>query len=86
MPKGYPSLNESQKKEIIHRVQENGARVPDLSKEFGVYSKTIYNLLGRQANKAGALIELAKVKRENEALLTIIGQLVADSKLGKKKK
>jgi transposase-like protein len=37
MPKGYPSLNESQKKEIVRRVQENGARVPDLSKEFGVH-------------------------------------------------
>jgi hypothetical protein len=57
-----------------------------LAKEFGVVPKTIYNLLGRQANKAGALIELAKVKRENEALLKIIGSLVADSRLGKKKK
>lgn len=85
MPRGIPSLNEVQKKEIIRRVQENGERVPDLAKEFGVVSKTIYNLLGRQANKAGALIELAKVKRENEALLTIIGSLVAESKLGKKK-
>jgi len=50
-----------------------------------VTPKTIYNLLGRQANKAGALIELAKVKRENEALLKIIGSLVADSRLGKKR-
>ena len=86
MPRGYPSLNELQKKEIVRRVQESGERVFDLSREFGVHSKTIYNLLGRQANKAGALIELAKVKRENEALLTIIGQLVVDAKLGKKKK
>jgi len=86
MPRGYPSLNESQKKEIVQRVSENGERVPDLAKEFQVHSKTIYSLLGRKANKAGALIELAKVKRENEALLTIIGSLVAESKLGKKKK
>lgn len=86
MPRGYPSLNEDQKKEVIRRVSENGERVPGLAKEFGVTPKTIYNLLGRQANKAGALIELAKVKRENEALLKIIGSLVADSRLGKKKK
>ncbi|NBT86414.1 MAG: hypothetical protein EBT45_08005 [Alphaproteobacteria bacterium] len=85
MPKGHPALSEIQKKEIVARVSENGERVPDLAKEFNVHSKTIYNLLGRQANKAGALIELAKVKRENEALLTIIGSLVAESKLGKKK-
>lgn len=86
MPRGIPSLNEVQNKEIIQRVSENGERVTDLAKEFGVVPKTIYNLLGRQANKAGALIELAKVKRENEALLAIIGSLVAESKLGKKKK
>lgn len=86
MPRGYPSLNEDQKKEIVRRVSENGERVVVLAKEFGVIPKTIYNLLGKQANKAGALIELAKVKRENEALLKIIGSLVADSRLGKKKK
>ncbi len=86
MPRGVPSLNEVQKKEIVRRVQENGERVTDLAKEFAVVPKTIYNLLGLQANKAGALIELAKVKRENAALLTIIGSLVAESKLGKKKK
>ena len=85
MPRGIPSLNEVQKKEIIRRVSENGERVLDLAKEFNAVPKTIYNLLGKQANKAGALIELAKVKRENEALLTIIGSLVAESKLGKKK-
>ena len=83
MPKGHPSLNEAQKSEIINRVTGNGERVPDLAKEFNVHPKTIYNLLGRQANKAGALIELAKVKRENEALINIIGSLVAESRLGK---
>ena len=86
MPKGHPALSEAQKKEIVARVSENGERVPELAREFKVHSKTIYNLLSRQANKAGALIELAKVKRENKALLTIIGSLVAESKLGKKKK
>lgn len=86
MPKGHPALNESQKKEIVQRVSDRGERVPDLAKEFSVVPKTIYNLLGKQANQAGALIELAKIKRENEALLTIIGSLVAESKLGKKKK
>ena len=86
MPRGYPSLTNDQRLEIIKRVTDKGERVPDLAREYGVVSKTIYNLLRNKANQHQAAIELAKLKRENEALISIIGELVADSKLGKKKK
>jgi transposase-like protein len=82
MPRGYPALNETQKKEIIRRVTDNGEKVSELSKEYGVVSKTIYKLLGQKAN----VLELSKLRRENEALLSIIGSLVAESNLGKKKR
>ncbi|MCX6813586.1 MAG: helix-turn-helix domain-containing protein [Candidatus Azambacteria bacterium] len=84
MPKGYPSLSEEQKQEIIKRIKEKGERVPDLAKEYGIAPKIIYNLLRRTAQGPGALLELAKLKRENDALLRIIGQLTAQEKLGKK--
>ena len=74
------------KKEIIHRVTDNGEKVSELSKEYGVVAKTIYKLLGRKANQSSAVLELSKLRRENEALLSIIGSLVAESKLGKKKR
>lgn len=81
MPKGYPSLNNLQKQEIINRVKENGEKVPDLSREYGVVSKTIYNLLGKRINQPSVELELAKIKREKEALLLIIGELVAEQKI-----
>lgn len=84
MPKGYPSLTEEQKQEITGRIKEKGERVADLAQEYGVVPKTIYNLLRRTAQGPGALLELAKLKRENEALLKIIGQLVSEQKMGKK--
>lgn len=84
MPKGFPAVTPEQKQEIINRIKEKGERVADLAKEYGVVPKTIYNLLARQAHSTGALLELAKLKREKEALLKIIGQLVADQNLGKK--
>ena len=84
MPKGYPSLTEEQKQTIIARIKEKGEAVADLAKEYGVAPKIIYNLLRRVAQGSGALLELAKLKREKEALLKIIGQLVADQKQGKK--
>lgn len=84
MPKGYPSLTTEQKQEIINRVKDKGEPVADLAKEYGVTAKTIYNLLSRSAQGPSALLELSKIKREHEALLKIIGQLVADQQLGKK--
>ncbi len=76
MPRGYPALNESQKKEIICRITDNGDKVSELSKEYGVVSKTIYKLLGRKTDQSSAVLELSKLRRENEALLSIIGSLV----------
>ncbi|MFT6332392.1 MAG: Mor family transcriptional regulator [Lentimonas sp.] len=45
MPTGYPALTANQKQEIITRIRDNGEKVPDLAKEYGVWSRTIYNLL-----------------------------------------
>ncbi len=84
MPRGYPSLTSEQKREIIDRIKERGEPVADLAKEYGVVPKTIYNLLGRSTGNSGIILELAKLKREKDALLKIVGQLIADQKLGKK--
>jgi len=84
MPRGFPSLTQEQKQEVINRIKDKGERVADLAKEYGVAPKIIYGLLSRQAQGPNAFLELAKLKRENEALLKIIGELVANQKLGKK--
>ncbi len=48
MPRGYPSLDENQKQEIIFKVRDKAEKVPDIAKEYGVSTKIIYNLLRRQ--------------------------------------
>lgn len=84
MPKGYPSLTQEQKQTVISRIKDKGERVADLAKEYGVVPKTIYNMLARSTENSGTLFELSKLKREHEALLKIIGELVTDQRLGKK--
>lgn len=86
MPRGYPSLSPDQKQEIINRIKEKGEKVPELAKEYGVAPGNIYALLARQnlGQSSGALLELSKLKREKDALLKIVGQLIVDQKLGKK--
>ena len=80
MPKGYPVLNTEQKEEVILRIKEKGEKVSDLAKEYGINPKNIYNLLKRQINQPNIALELAKVKRERDALLRIVGELVLDDK------
>ena len=80
MPRGYPILNSKQKEETVLRVKEKGEKVSDLSKEFGVVSKTIYNLLKKQINQPNIALELARVKRERDTLLQIVGELVFENK------
>lgn len=84
MPRGYPLLTPEQKREIIARIKEKGERAADLAKEYGVQPRNIYGYLSRSGQSSGALLELSKLKREREALLKIIGELIADQKLGKK--
>lgn len=84
MPRGFPSLTAEQKQAILKRVKENGERVPELAKEYGVLPKVIYNMLRNGATEPNTLLELAKLKREHAALLTIIGRLIADQRMGEK--
>lgn len=68
----------------MERIKEKGERVPDLAKEYGINPNIIYRLLSNQTQGDSLHLELAKLKRENEALLKIIGRLVADNRAGKK--
>jgi len=58
--------------------------VADLAKEYGVQPRIIYGYLSRSGQSSGILLELSKLKREKDALLKIVGQLIVDQKLGKK--
>ena len=85
MPTGYPALTTKQKEEIIARIRDNGEKVPDLAKEYGVWSKTIYNLLRNKVNQPNIALELARVIRERDVLLKVVGELFVENKMNKKK-
>lgn len=84
MPKGYPTLTSEQKREIIQRVKEKGESVADLARDYGAKPKTIYKVLQKTVVGPNTMLEIARLKRENKALVSIIGRLVADQKTGGK--
>jgi len=74
------------KDEIIRKVQA-GEKVADLAEQYAVSSKTIYGWL-RQDTGEGivSVLQYNKLKRENEELKRLIGELTLNMHLQKKSK
>lgn len=74
------------REEIIGKVQA-GERVADLAEQYAVSTKSIYGWL-RQDSGEGvvSVLEFNKLKRENEELKRLIGELSLNMHLQKKSK
>ena len=74
------------REEIINKVQA-GERVADLAEQYAVSTKTIYGWL-RQDSGEGvvSVLEFNKLKRENDELKRLIGELTLNMHLQKKSK
>lgn len=72
------------KDEAIRKVKE-GKKVKDVAAEYGVDPKRIYNWLSRSANGSDKdALELSRLKRENEALMRLVGRITYEQELAKK--
>lgn len=85
MPRGYPSVTKEVREQIITRIKENGERVSEIAKEYGLRPKLIYDWLSYRNRSSGEILELGRLRRERQALLAIIGELTAANKLCVKK-
>jgi transposase-like protein len=72
------------KEEIIGKVQA-GERVADLAEQYAVSTKTIYTWLRQDTGEAVvSVLQYNKLKRENEELKRLIGELTLNMHLQKK--
>ena len=71
------------KQEILKSVKE-GTTVREASERYGVSTKAIYRWLNLGAAKSSETLELSRLKRENEALKSILGDLVYQQELKKR--
>jgi putative transposase len=72
------------KEEILSKVR-SGEKVADLANQYGVSNKSIYTWLSRLAGQEViSPLKYNKLKRENEELKRLIGELTLDMSLGKK--
>lgn len=74
------------KSEIISKVR-GGSSISALSKEYGIPDSTISGWLKRSAEGSKAEeLELGKLKRDNEALYSLLGRLTYEQEFLKKRR
>ncbi len=81
---GYKIAKEI-KDEIINKLKHEGLSVNDAATQYGISNRTIYAWLGTKAKGAVSLLEYNKLKKENEQLKQIIGDLTIKMSMEAKK-
>jgi transposase-like protein len=85
MPRGTPSVSPEIKEQIIKRIKDEGIPVAQVAQEHGLKSRVIYQWISRGIQAPPSVLEIARLKRENQALKELIGQLTLEMNLAKKK-
>ena len=72
------------KEEVLKKIRE-GQRVSEVAKAHGINEMTVRTWLERDTESTAAeTLEISRLKRENESLLKIIGQLTYRAELREK--
>lgn len=82
--KGY-KISKEIKDEVINKIKHKGLSVAETANQYGISSRTIYGWLGTKAQGSVSLLEYNKLKKENEQLKQIIGDLTVKMSVEAKK-
>ena len=80
----YKRIPKEIKDEILARLK-GGSKVPELAKDYGVSEKSIYNWLASGVRGEISPLEYARLKRERDDLLKLVGNLTLQVEKRKKK-
>jgi len=72
------------KEQVIKEIRDNGKRVVDVAASYDISTKTIYHWLRDGLGTNTSTLEIAKLKRENEQLYSILGKVTAELKRPKR--
>ena len=82
--KGY-RISKEIKDQILGRIKNDGISVTEASEDHGVSVQTIYKWLGATAKSSVSLLEYNKIKKENERLKQLLGEITLKLSFGEKK-
>jgi transposase-like protein len=73
------------KAEVIRRIKEDGISISQAAEEHGITTKTIYNWLGVETRSTPSWSEFARLKKEKDDLLRLLGDLTVKLSVAQKK-
>jgi transposase-like protein len=74
------------REQIINRIKNEGVTVAQAAKDHGVSEQTVYNWIGAKVDGGPSVMEIAKLRRENDELLKLVGILTLKLNESQKKK
>ena len=85
MPRGQPSVSKEIKDQILKRIKDDGIPVRQAAEEHGLKAKLIYGWIAKGVTAHPSILEVSRLRRENQALKELIGELILEASLVKKK-
>ncbi len=73
------------REQILKRIKEEGVSVAQAAKVHGCSEPTIYGWLGKGVKNRPTIGELVRLKRQNEELLALVGELTLSASQAPKK-
>ena len=74
------------REQIINRIKNEGVSVQQAADEHGISTATIYTWIGAKVEGGASVMEVAKLRKENDELLRMIGWLTVKLNESQKKK
>lgn len=73
-------ISSETKQQIIKQIRDEGKRTVDVATQYGVSPKTIYTWLRTGIGGNSSALEIARLKRELDAVYGILGKVTAELK------
>jgi transposase-like protein len=83
--KKHHSISPEVKEQILQRIKNEGVPVSQAAKEHGLHESTIYAWLSKGLKSIPTMSELVRLKRQNEELLALVGELTLKMSQAQKK-
>jgi len=72
------------REQVLTRIQNDGVPVAQAAQEHGIKIQTVYYWLSRKAEQGPNILQMNKLKRENEELQKLLGRAMMEIERSKK--
>lgn len=78
---GTPTIYTKElKEEIVGKIKETGCPISQIATEYGISPKTVYRWVKYGFKKDTNILEMGRLRRENDELKKLIGELTLNLK------